>query len=140
MDTIFFSLYYYYFSYVLLTKGPPLIHLIIFLTFCCHWGSQHHNKHANKELWNEAVTYGDIQILPFIDNYNLIVFKTVAVCMYAVSHFPPLNLDTLSLSTRSWDHLLKVLKLFAWFLFLFFLFFGGAIGQLSVLTTLSFYI
>jgi hypothetical protein len=81
----FFSLYYYYFSYVLLTKGPPLIHLIIFLTFCCHWGSQHHNKHANKELWNEAVTYGDIQILPFIDDYDLIVFKTVAVCMYAVS-------------------------------------------------------
>jgi hypothetical protein len=26
----YFSLYYYYFSYVLLTEGPPLIHLIIF--------------------------------------------------------------------------------------------------------------
>jgi len=82
-------LYYYYFSYVLLTKASTHIYLIIFLTFCCHWGSQHHNHHANKELWNEAVTYGDIQILPFVDNYDLIVFKTVAVCMYAVSHFPP---------------------------------------------------
>jgi hypothetical protein len=71
-----------------LTKASTHISYYIF-NLCCCWGSQHHNKHANKELWNEAVTYGDIQILPFVDDYDLIVFKTVAVCMYAVSHFPP---------------------------------------------------
>ncbi|KAH8934904.1 hypothetical protein BDL97_17G004700 [Sphagnum fallax] len=61
-------------QYPLIRNGTIVVRFFI---------GMHHNHHANKELWNEAVTYGDIQILPFVDNYDLIVFKTVAVCMYA---------------------------------------------------------
>ncbi|CAM6063042.1 unnamed protein product [Sphagnum tenellum] len=64
-------------QYPLIRNGTIVVRFFI---------GMHHNKHANKELWNEAVTYGDIQILPFIDNYDLIVFKTVAVCMYAAAY------------------------------------------------------
>jgi len=41
------------------------------------------NKQVNKELWKEALTYGDMQLLPFVDYYELIVFKTLAICMFA---------------------------------------------------------
>ncbi|KAH8934907.1 hypothetical protein BDL97_17G004700 [Sphagnum fallax] len=63
-------------QYPLIRNGTIVVRFFI---------GMHHNHHANKELWNEAVTYGDIQILPFVDNYDLIVFKTVAVCMYATA-------------------------------------------------------
>jgi hypothetical protein len=45
---------------------------------------QHQRKQVNKELWTEALTYGDIQLLPIVDLYNLITYKTLAICMYAV--------------------------------------------------------
>lgn len=45
---------------------------------------QHKTKQVNKELWNEAVTYGDVQLMPFVDYYHLIALKTLAVCIHAV--------------------------------------------------------
>jgi beta-1,3-galactosyltransferase len=46
---------------------------------------QHQNTQVNKELWTESLTYGDMQILPMVDYYNIITYKTLAICMYAVS-------------------------------------------------------
>lgn len=45
---------------------------------------QHQRKQVNKELWTEALTYGDIQLLPIVDLYNLITYKTLSICMYVV--------------------------------------------------------
>ncbi|KAL6899290.1 hypothetical protein ACP4OV_005948 [Aristida adscensionis] len=45
----------------------------------------HTNLMVNKELWNEARTYGDIQVLPFVDYYSLITWKTLAVCIYGTT-------------------------------------------------------
>ncbi|EEF39936.1 beta-1,3-galactosyltransferase GALT1 [Ricinus communis] len=42
----------------------------------------HKNQLVNEELWNEARTYGDIQLMPFVDYYNLITWKTLAICMF----------------------------------------------------------
>ncbi|KAJ6899886.1 beta-1,3-galactosyltransferase GALT1-like [Populus alba x Populus x berolinensis] len=44
----------------------------------------HKNQIVNEELWNEARTYGDIQLMPFVDYYNLITFKTLAICIFGV--------------------------------------------------------
>lgn len=43
----------------------------------------HQNTQVNKELWTESLTYGDMQILPMVDYYNIITYKTLAICMYA---------------------------------------------------------
>lgn len=40
------------------------------------------NKRVNEELWKEAHTYGDIQLVPFVDYYSLITLKTIAICTY----------------------------------------------------------
>jgi predicted solute-binding protein len=32
----------------------------------------------------EAAHYGDMVILPFMDEYNLVVLKTLAICEYGV--------------------------------------------------------
>ncbi|KAF8762842.1 hypothetical protein HU200_009009 [Digitaria exilis] len=45
----------------------------------------HTNLMVNEELWNEAQTYGDIQVLPFVDYYSLITWKTLAICIYGTS-------------------------------------------------------
>ncbi|GAB4829154.1 Beta-1,3-galactosyltransferase galt1 [Ancistrocladus abbreviatus] len=42
----------------------------------------HKNQRVNEELWNEAKTYGDIQLMPFVDYYSLITWKTVAICIF----------------------------------------------------------
>lgn len=42
----------------------------------------HKNQRVNEELWNEARTYGDIQLMPFVDYYSLISWKTIAICIY----------------------------------------------------------
>ncbi|XP_043707130.1 beta-1,3-galactosyltransferase GALT1-like [Telopea speciosissima] len=42
----------------------------------------HKNLMVNEELWNEAKTYGDIQLMPFVDYYNLITWKTIAICIF----------------------------------------------------------
>lgn len=39
---------------------------------------------VNEELWNEARTYEDIQLMPFVDYYNLITWKTIAICIFGV--------------------------------------------------------
>lgn len=45
---------------------------------------QHANKDINLQLKKEADYYGDIIILPFIDRYDIVVLKTVAICKFGV--------------------------------------------------------
>ncbi|KAK8360797.1 hypothetical protein V6Z12_A04G187700 [Gossypium hirsutum] len=42
----------------------------------------HKNQIVNEELWNEARTYGDIQLMPFVDYYSLLTWKTLAICTF----------------------------------------------------------
>uniref|UniRef100_A0A7N0V7G5 Galectin domain-containing protein n=1 Tax=Kalanchoe fedtschenkoi TaxID=63787 RepID=A0A7N0V7G5_KALFE len=42
----------------------------------------HKNQIVNEELWREAQTYGDIQLMPFVDYYSLLTWKTVAICIF----------------------------------------------------------
>ncbi|OVA08993.1 Galectin [Macleaya cordata] len=42
----------------------------------------HKNQIVNEELWNEARTYGDTQLMPFVDYYSLITWKTLAICIF----------------------------------------------------------
>jgi len=37
------------------------------------------------ELKKEAEFFGDIVIVPFMDSYDLVVLKTIAICKYGVS-------------------------------------------------------
>lgn len=37
------------------------------------------------ELKKEAEFFGDIVIVPYMDSYDLVVLKTVAICEYGVS-------------------------------------------------------
>lgn len=39
----------------------------------------------NVELKKEAEFFGDIVIVPYMDSYDLVVLKTVAICEYGVS-------------------------------------------------------
>ena len=40
-------------------------------------------------LKSEAAYFGDIVILPFMDRYELVVLKTIAICEFGVSlRFP----------------------------------------------------
>lgn len=39
---------------------------------------------VNLELWKEARAYGDVQLMPFVDYYSLISYKTVAICIMGV--------------------------------------------------------
>ncbi|XP_052148277.1 hydroxyproline O-galactosyltransferase GALT6-like isoform X1 [Oryza glaberrima] len=41
-------------------------------------------KEVNAELKKEAEFFGDIVIVPFMDSYDLVVLKTVAICEYGV--------------------------------------------------------
>lgn len=41
-------------------------------------------KEVNAVLKKEAAYFGDIVILPFIDRYELVVLKTIAICNYGV--------------------------------------------------------
>ncbi|WVZ91253.1 hypothetical protein U9M48_037449 [Paspalum notatum var. saurae] len=45
-----------------------------------------HRKEINAALKKEAEYFGDIVILPFIDRYELVVLKTVAICQYGVQN------------------------------------------------------
>ncbi|XP_057952561.1 hydroxyproline O-galactosyltransferase GALT6-like [Malania oleifera] len=44
----------------------------------------HARKEINVELKKEAEYFGDIVIVPYMDNYDLVVLKTVAICEYGV--------------------------------------------------------
>lgn len=45
-----------------------------------------HRKQINAALKKEAEYFGDVVILPFIDRYELVVLKTVAICQYGVQN------------------------------------------------------
>ncbi|KAK3027863.1 hypothetical protein RJ639_041497 [Escallonia herrerae] len=45
----------------------------------------HKRKEVNLELKKEADFFRDIIIVPYMDNYDLVVLKTVAICEYGVS-------------------------------------------------------
>uniref|UniRef100_A0A0A9EJ34 Hexosyltransferase n=1 Tax=Arundo donax TaxID=35708 RepID=A0A0A9EJ34_ARUDO len=44
----------------------------------------HGRKEVNVELKKEAEFFRDIVFLPFLDNYDLVVLKTLAICEYGV--------------------------------------------------------
>ncbi|KAK6249903.1 hypothetical protein QUC31_007375 [Theobroma cacao] len=44
--------------------------------------AMHARKEVNVELKKEAEFFGDIVIVPYMDNYDLVVLKTVAICEY----------------------------------------------------------
>ncbi|EEF52093.1 hydroxyproline O-galactosyltransferase GALT6 [Ricinus communis] len=44
----------------------------------------HGRKEVNLELKKEAEFFGDIVVVPYMDNYDLVVLKTVAICEYGV--------------------------------------------------------
>lgn len=44
----------------------------------------HARKEVNLELKKEAEFFGDIVIVPYMDNYDLVVLKTVAICEYGI--------------------------------------------------------
>ncbi|CAK7326272.1 unnamed protein product [Dovyalis caffra] len=48
----------------------------------------HKNSQVNLELWKEALVYGDIQLMPFIDYYSLISLKTIAICITGAKILP----------------------------------------------------
>jgi hypothetical protein len=45
---------------------------------------QHGRKEVNVELKKEAEFFGDIVFVPYLDNYDLVVMKTLAICEYGV--------------------------------------------------------
>ena len=49
--------------------------------------SQNREKEVNEELKKEAEYFGDIVIVPFMDSYDLVVLKTIAIAEYAVGVF-----------------------------------------------------
>ncbi|XP_038893305.1 hydroxyproline O-galactosyltransferase GALT6-like isoform X1 [Benincasa hispida] len=46
--------------------------------------AMHGRKEVNIELKKEAEYFGDIVIVPYMDNYDLVVLKTIAICEYGV--------------------------------------------------------
>ncbi|CAD6246572.1 unnamed protein product [Miscanthus lutarioriparius] len=42
----------------------------------------HGRKEVNVELKKEAEFFGDIVFVPYLDNYDLVVMKTLAICEY----------------------------------------------------------
>lgn len=45
----------------------------------------HEKEGINVELRKEAEFFGDIIIVPYLDNYDLVVLKTLAICEYGVN-------------------------------------------------------
>lgn len=90
------SFHYYFVKYCrsALNIHVNLIYLFLlnFLPFCrytkcLHYILQHKNQIVNEELWSEMKTYGDIQLMPFVDYYGLITWKTVAICIFGVNSY-----------------------------------------------------
>ncbi|KAE8732257.1 putative beta-1,3-galactosyltransferase 18 [Hibiscus syriacus] len=58
----------------------------------CFFVVMNARKEVNVELKREAEFFGDIIIVPYMDNYDLVVLKTVAICEYgewAEEAYPP---------------------------------------------------
>lgn len=47
---------------------------------------QNPRKEVNAVLKKEAAYFGDIVIIPFMDRYELVVLKTIAICEYGVQN------------------------------------------------------
>ncbi|PUZ37521.1 hypothetical protein GQ55_9G126500 [Panicum hallii var. hallii] len=45
-------------------------------------------REVNEDLLKEADFFGDIVIVPFVDSYDLVVLKTIAICDYAARVVP----------------------------------------------------
>ena len=52
---------------------------------CFMMSGQHPRKEVNVELMKEAEFFGDMVMVPYMDHYDLVVLKTVAICEYGVS-------------------------------------------------------
>ncbi|XWS22516.1 hypothetical protein CRYUN_Cryun29cG0042900 [Craigia yunnanensis] len=50
----------------------------------CFFVALNGRKEVNVELEKEAEYFGDVVIVPYMDNYDLVVLKTVAICEYGV--------------------------------------------------------
>lgn len=48
-------------------------------------------KEVNTVLKKEASYFGDIVILPFMDRYDLVVLKTMAICEFGVSELSQIS-------------------------------------------------
>ncbi|XP_008221709.1 PREDICTED: hydroxyproline O-galactosyltransferase GALT6-like [Prunus mume] len=48
----------------------------------------HGRNEVNMELMKEVGYFGDIVIVPYMDNYDLVVLKTVAICEYGIRTVP----------------------------------------------------
>ncbi|PIN23267.1 Galactosyltransferase [Handroanthus impetiginosus] len=48
----------------------------------------HKNKEVNFRLWKEAQAFGDIQLMPFVDYYSLLTYKTIAICIMGTKILP----------------------------------------------------
>ncbi|XP_050276936.1 hydroxyproline O-galactosyltransferase GALT6-like [Quercus robur] len=46
--------------------------------------AMHGRKEVNLELKKESEYFGDIVMVPYMDNYDLVVLKTIAICEYGV--------------------------------------------------------
>ncbi|KAL7132950.1 hypothetical protein ABFS83_12G109500 [Erythranthe nasuta] len=46
--------------------------------------AMHARKEVNVELMKESEYFGDIVLVPYMDNYDLVVLKTIAICEYGV--------------------------------------------------------
>jgi hypothetical protein len=55
-----------------------------FVLGCWCENMQHADKNINLQVRKEADYYGDMIILPFIDRYDIVVLKTVAICEFGV--------------------------------------------------------
>lgn len=60
---------------------------------------QNSRKEVNAVMKQEAAYFGDIVILPFLDRYELVVLKTIAICEYGVKFIFHFFLILGSLST-----------------------------------------
>jgi hypothetical protein len=48
---------------------------------------QNGKKEVNEELKKEAEFFGDIVLVPFMDSYDLVVLKTIAIAEYGVRNW-----------------------------------------------------
>lgn len=53
------------------------------------------------ELMKEVEYFGDIVIVPYMDNYDLVVLKTIAICEYGVRFMTTSWLFMVSLQENS---------------------------------------
>lgn len=69
---------------------------------------QHARKEVNVELMKEADFFGDIVIVPYMDNYDLVVLKTVAICEYGVRFSSNSRVDPLPFLPNSFSGIHEV--------------------------------